>query len=149
MTAENASPAGGAGGKKSIGRYVTATVRILLGLMFLFFGLNGFFNFMPPPKDMPEHIGAVLGSLTNAGYMKVVCGTMVLSGALLLSNLFVPLALALLAPIIVGILTFHIFLQPATIAPGIVVTVMELYLALAYRHAFYPMLRPRVTPGAK
>ncbi len=142
MTTENTS-----GGKKSIGRYVTATVRILLGLMFLVFGLNGFFNFMPPPKDMPEHIGAVLGTLTTAGYMKVVCGTMVLVGALLLLNLFVPLALALLAPIIVGIITFHVFVAPSTIAPAIVVTVMELYLALAYRHAFYPMLRVKTTPG--
>jgi uncharacterized membrane protein YphA (DoxX/SURF4 family) len=149
MTTESVSQTGGGGGKKSVGRYVTATVRILLGLMFLVFGLNGFLNFMPAPKDMPEHIGAVVGTLTNAGYLKVACGTMVLSGVLLLVNLFVPLALAFLAPIIVGILTFHIFVAPSTIGPAFVVTAMELYLALAYRHAFYPMLRARVKPGAK
>ena len=61
---------------------------------------------------------------------------------------FVPLALALLAPIVVGILTFHVAMAPATIGPGIVVLVMELYLAWAYRGAFRPMLRARTSPGA-
>jgi len=66
---------------------------------------------------------------------------------MLLTNRFVPLALALLAPIIVGIITFHIAMQPATIGPGIVVLAMELYLAWAYRGAFQSMLRARTTPG--
>ncbi len=125
-----------------------AIVRVLLGLMFLVFGLNGFLNFMPAPKDMPQDILTVMGALMSAGYMKVVSGTEVLVALMLLSNRFVPLALALLAPILVGILTFHIALQPATIAPGIVVTVMELYLAWAYRGAFRPMLAARCKPGA-
>jgi len=134
--------------KKSAGRIVTAIVRILLGLMFLVFGLNGFLNFMPAPKDMPPEIMNVMGALMNAGYMTVVSGAEVIIAVMLLTNRFVPLALALLAPIIVGILTFHIAMQPATIGPGIVVTVMELYLAWAYRGAFRPMLRTKVSPGA-
>ena len=132
--------------KKSAGRIVTAIVRILLGLMFLVFGLNGFLNFMPQPKDMPQEIITVMGALMKAGYMTVVSGAEVLIAALLLTNRFVPLALTLLAPIIVGILTFHIFMAPATIVPGIVVTVMELYLAWAYRGAFRPMLQAKTTP---
>src|SRR5678809_162352 len=90
---------------KSFGRIATAIVRVLLGLMFLVFGLNGFLNFMPPPKDMPQEIMTVTGSLMKAGYMTVVSGAEVLIGVLLLSSRFVPLALAMLAPIIVGILT--------------------------------------------
>jgi uncharacterized membrane protein YphA (DoxX/SURF4 family) len=126
---------------------VPAIVRILLGLMFLVFGLNGFLNFMPAPKDLPQDIVTVSGALMKAGYMTVVSGVEVLVALLLLTNRFVPLALALLAPIIVGILTFHIFLAPATIGPAIVVLVMELYLAWAYRGAFRPMLRAKTTPG--
>jgi hypothetical protein len=68
---------------------------------------------------------------------------------MLLTNRFVPLALALLAPIIVGILTFHISMAPTTIGPGIVVLVMELYLAWAYRGAFRPMLAAKAAPGAR
>ena len=68
---------------------------------------------------------------------------------LLLLNRFVPLALALIAPIIVGIVTFHIFLAPSGLAIAVVVLVLELYLAWAYRGAFRSMLALRTTPGAK
>lgn len=122
--------------------------RILLGLMFTVFGLNGFLHFIPEPKTpMPEGAMAFAGALMNTGYMMpLVMGTQLLTGILLLFNRFVPLALALLAPILVGIITFHIFLAPATIAPAIVVVVLELYLAWTYRDAFRPMLAMRVTP---
>jgi uncharacterized membrane protein YphA (DoxX/SURF4 family) len=134
--------------KKSAGRIVTAIVRILLGLMFLVFGLNGFLNFMPAPKEMPPEIMNVMGSLMKAGYMTVVSGAEVLIAVMLLTNRFVPLAITLLAPIVVGILTFHVAMALATIGPGIVVLLMELYLIWAYRGAFRPMLAARVAPGA-
>jgi uncharacterized membrane protein YphA (DoxX/SURF4 family) len=132
---------------KSKGRIVTAIVRMLLGLMFLFFGVVGLFNLMKPPAETPQEILAVLNALTHAGYLKVVAGAEVIIGVLLLINRFVPLALALLAPIVVGIITFHIAMQPEGIVPGLVVLVLQLYLAWAYRGAFRPMLRPRVVPG--
>jgi hypothetical protein len=68
-------------------------------------------------------------------------------GVLLLLNIVVLLALALIAPILVGIITFHIFLAPATLAPGLVILLLELYLAWSYREAFAPMLSIRVRPG--
>lgn len=130
-------------------KIATIIVRTLLGLMFIVFGLNGFLNFMPAPKDLPAVQLEVFGALMKAGYLTVVAGAQLLAGVLLLINCFVPLALAFLAPIIVGILTYHIYLAPSSIAPGIVVLVMELFLAWAYRDAFRPMLAMRVTPHAK
>jgi len=137
------------GKKESFARHIPTIVRILMGLMFFVFGLNGFLNFIPQPKDpMPEGAMAFATALMNTGYMmKIVMGTQLLVGVLLLINRMVPLALALLAPILVGIVTFHIFLAPAGTAPGMVALVMELYLAWAYRSAFRPMLKIRVTPG--
>lgn len=135
------------GKKPSAGRIVTAIVRVLLGLMFLVFGLNGFLNFIPAPKDLPPDLVTVSTGLMKGGYMTVVSATEILVALLFLINLFVPLALALLAPIVVGIITFHIAIAPATIVPGIVVLVMELYLAWAYRGAFRPMLQAKVSPG--
>lgn len=132
---------------KSFTRHIPTIVRLLLGLMFLVFGLNGFLNFMPAPKDMPQDIMTVMGAMVNAGYMNVVSATEVIVAVMLLTNRFVPLALALLAPIVVGIITFHVAMAPQTIGPGIVVLVMELYLAWAYRSAFRPMLQARVVPG--
>ena len=135
------------GTKTSVGRIVTAIIRVLLGLMFLVFGLNGFLNFMPAPKDLPPDVITVSTGLMKGGYMAVVSATEIIVALLLLTNRFVPLALALLAPIVVGIITFHITIAPATIVPGILVLAMELYLAWAYRAAFRPLLRAKVSPG--
>jgi uncharacterized membrane protein YphA (DoxX/SURF4 family) len=140
----NAAPA-----LKSFARFLPHIARVLMGLMFLVFGLNGFLNFIPPPKTpMPEAAVAFAGALVKTGYMmRLLMGTQLLVGALLLLNRFVPLALALIAPIIVGIITFHVFLAPASIGPGIAVLVLELYLAWAYRNAFRPMLAAKPRPG--
>ncbi len=120
-----------------------------MGLMFLVFGLNGFVHFIPQPKTpMPEAAAAFAGALMQTGYMfPLVMGTQLLVGVLLVLNRFVPLALALIAPIIVGIIAFHVFLAPATIGPGLLVLVLELYLAWAYRNAYRPMVTARVGPG--
>jgi uncharacterized membrane protein YphA (DoxX/SURF4 family) len=143
---------GGAGAGtagKSFARYLPTAARILMGLMFFVFGLNGVHNFLPQPKTpMPEGAVAFATALMKTGYMmRLVTGTQLLVGVLLLLNRFVPLALALIAPIIVGIISFHIFLAPATIGPGAVVCILEIYLAWAYRKAFRPMLASRVAPA--
>jgi len=95
---------------KSILRHWPTVLRILMGLGFFIFGLNGFLNFIPQPKDpMPEGAMAFAGALMKTGYMMpLVMGTQLLVGVLLLLNRFVPLALALIAPILVGIVTFHV-----------------------------------------
>ncbi len=121
--------------------------RLLLGLVFFVFGLNGFLHFIPQPKEMPENIASMMGAYMKSGYMfPLIFGTQLLVGILLLINRFVPLALALLAPLLVHILAFHIFMQPSGLVPGLVATVLELYLAWAYRDAFRPMLAARVVP---
>jgi uncharacterized membrane protein YphA (DoxX/SURF4 family) len=127
---------------------LTLVARILLGLVFFVFGLNGFFNFIPPPKTpMAPGALAFIGALMNAGYMlPLLAGTQTLVGALLLLNRFVPLALALIAPVIVNIVAFHAFLEPSGIVVALVVLILEIYLAWAYRGAFRSMLASRVTP---
>ena len=119
-----------------------------MGLMFFVFGLNGFLHFMPPPKTPPSEVaGTFFGALMKTGYMMpLIFGTQLIVGALLLSNRFVPLALALIAPVIVNIVAFHAFLAPSRAVLALVVLVLELYLAWAYRKAFQPMLAMRVKP---
>jgi uncharacterized membrane protein YphA (DoxX/SURF4 family) len=136
------------GQSKGRTRYLPTIARILLGLMFFVFGLNGFLHFIPEPKTpMPEGAAAFAGALMKTGYMfPMIMGTQLLVGVLLLLNLFVPLALALIAPVIVNIISFHIFLSPSGIAPGLVILVLELYLAWAYRNSFCPMLAMRAKP---
>ena len=104
--------------------------RILLGLIFFVFGLNGFFNFIPMPEAMPE-------ALTNftKGLMASVCffpflkSTEIVCGLLLLIGAFVPLALVVLAPIIINIFLTHAFLAPDGLPLAIVIGLLEIYLA--------------------
>jgi uncharacterized membrane protein YphA (DoxX/SURF4 family) len=133
--------------KQSFTRFFPHIARFILGLGFLMFGLNGFLNFMPVPKDLPQDVVTVSMGLMKGGYMVVVSAAEILIALMLLTNRFVPLALAFLAPIIVGIITFHVATSPQMIGPGIVVLLLELYLAWSYRKAFCPMLAAKVTPG--
>src|SRR6266404_1834661 len=135
---------------KPFTRYAAMVARILLGLGFTVFGLNGFLHFIPEPKTpMPEGAMAFAGALMKTGYLfPLIAGTQLLAGVLLLLNLFVPLALVLLMPVLVNIIAFHLFLQPAGMAPGAVFMALELYLAWVYRKAYLPMLVARAQPGA-
>ncbi len=133
---------------KSFTRFVTPVARILMGLMFFVFGLNGFIHFMPTPPNLPEPVASFLGAMMKTGYMMpLISGTQVIVGALLLINRFVPLALALIAPEVVNIILFHIYLSPQGLGMAIFVVILELYLAWAYRKAFAPMLAAKVRPG--
>ncbi len=131
--------------------YIPVIARILMGLVFAITGLNGFFNFLPQPKaPMPEKAAAFIAALLQSGYMfRLIMGTQVIVGILLLANRFVPLALALIAPVIIGIITFHVFLLPSGLPLALAVLVLEIYLARAYRSAFRPMLAMRTKPGAR
>jgi len=121
----------------------TATVaRLLLGTIFVVFGLNGFLGFIPQPPP-PEAAGAFLGGLASAGYFfPLLKGTEVLVGVALLANRFVPLALTVLAPISINILLFHLVLAPAPALP-LAIIAAQLYLAWTHRAAFAEIVRAR------
>ncbi|HEX4448775.1 MAG TPA: DoxX family membrane protein [Polyangiaceae bacterium] len=121
--------------------------RILLGLVFFVFGLNFFLHFIPQ-QPMPAAAGAFAGAMFATGYLFVLVKVVeVASGLLLLAGRFVPLALTLLAPIVVNIVFFHAFLAPAGIAVPLVVLALELFLAWSYRDVFRPMLAANVGPS--
>jgi uncharacterized membrane protein YphA (DoxX/SURF4 family) len=126
-------------------RSVTAA-RVALGLIFFVLGLNGFLHFLPqPPLSGPP--AAFLGALVGTGYMiPLLKGTEVAAGVLLLLGRYVPLALTLLAPVIVNIVAFHAFLAPSGIALPLVVLALEVTLAWAYRASYRTVLEARVEP---
>jgi hypothetical protein len=129
-----------------ITRHLSTAARLVLGAGFFVFGLNGFLHFLPQPP-MPEKAAAFAGALFATGYMfPLIKGTEVIAGLLLLTNRFPTLALALLAPGLVNIVAFHLFLAPAGLALPVVLLAAELYLAWSYRSAYAPMLRARVAP---
>ncbi len=124
--------------------------RILLGLIFTVFGLNGFFHFLPV-QPMPGAAGAFIGALLATKYMfPLIKSVEVAAGVALLANRFVPLALVLLAPVVVNIALFHAVLAPSGIGMALVIVALGLYLAWSHRHAYRPLLqsRPERAPAA-
>ncbi|MBY0472605.1 DoxX family membrane protein [bacterium] len=103
--------------------------RILFGLIFFVFGLNGFLQFMPTPPP-PEAAASFFGAMMQTGYFfPLLKATEIICGILLLSGSFVPLALVVLAPIILQIFFFHLFLAPSGLAMAVILGAIEIYLA--------------------
>lgn len=130
-----------------VAKWGPRVARVVLGLPFFVIGLSHFIPFLPPqPPPPPEALPFITG-LMAAGYMMpLIKAIEVLAGLALLTNRFVPLALTLLAPIIVNIAGFHFVLAPSYAMPTVFI-VLGLYLAWSYRAAFAPMLRARVEPA--
>jgi uncharacterized membrane protein YphA (DoxX/SURF4 family) len=131
----------------SLARQLPHAARIVLGLVFFVFGLNGFLNFLPQPP-LPEAAVPFISGLAQSGYLFPVLKSFeVAAGVMLLSSFMVPLALALLAPIVVNIALFHLVLAPNLPMVALLLS-LELFLAWSYREAFAPMLRRHVAPAA-
>ncbi|SDG07653.1 hypothetical protein SAMN05216553_105221 [Lentzea fradiae] len=132
--------------RPAFARHATLVTRVLTGLLFTVTGLNGFLNFMPAPDPAtmaPDGV-AFTAALYATGYMlQLASGVQVVAGVLLLAGRFVPLALAILAPMVVNIFLIHVFLEPSGLGIAILVVLAEIGLAWAYRDKFRPMLQPR------
>ena len=124
-------------------KITTVIARFLLGLIFLVFGLNGFFHFipMPPPTGTAAQF---FGALYVSNYLAVIFLLQIIPAILLLLNRYVPLALTLLAPIIVNILLVHLLMVPSGLPLAIVVTVLWGIVFLSARSAFAGLFQQRV-----
>lgn len=120
---------------------VTAIARILLGLIFVVFGLNGFFHFLhlPPPTN-PTAV-QFYTAMAISGYLSVVFALQILGGLLLFVGL-VPLGLTILCPILVNITLFHSLMDPTQILHAIVPDLLALFLLWRYWANFADLLRP-------
>ncbi len=110
-------------------------VRVLLGLLFFVFGMNGLLHFLKMPP-MEGDAGALAGIMTAHGWMRFVSVLQVIAGLLLLVGRYVPLALVILGPIIVNILLFHFMLAQSGAALGVLAAFLEVFLIWAYWRSF-------------
>ena len=123
-------------------KILTLVARILLGLVFVVFGLNGFLHFLPAPPP-PGVAGQFVGALAATHYIHFIFAIQLITGILFLINRYVPLALTLIAPVIVNILLFHGFMAPAGIGPGAFVTICWIILFVRHRGAFKGIFQAR------
>jgi len=125
--------------------------RFILGPGFVVFGLNILHPFLPQPPmpdgSLPARFMGVMGP---ARWMALVGLFQVFGGVFVLLGRTAPIGLTLLGPVLVNILAFHIFLMSgAGIAPGLVFSVLELFLIYSYRSYFAPIFTIHAVPTIK
>jgi hypothetical protein len=130
----------------SVRTRIPAVARVLLGLPFVVFGLNYFLHFLPQPPPSAD-VMAFAGALVAGKIFAIIKPIEIAAGLALVRNRFVPLALALLAPIEIGILAFHVAFEPSGLPVIAILISLTIYLARSYRAAFAPMLRAQVEPA--
>ena len=120
----------------------STVARYLAGVIFLVFGLNGFLHFipLPPPSGVA---GQFMGALFVSHYLTLIFALQVIGGVLLLANRYVPLALAILAPVIVNILSFHALMAPSGLPLALFVTVLWALVFVHVRTAFAALFQAR------
>jgi hypothetical protein len=126
---------------------ITSTIsRILLGLLFLVFGLNGFLQFlkMPPPTGAA---GQFFGALFVSHELAVIMALQVIGGVILLANRFIPLGLLILGPIIVNIVLFHAFMAPSGIPQAALATILWVLTALGVPGFFTFIFQAKPNPA--
>ncbi len=134
---------GGKGGKDSAAEARAITVaRLVLGTLFASTGLGGLLGLLPlaPPHAFQQ-------ILLDSGWMVFVKLVELAAGLLLLSNRFVPLALALLAPVVGSIALYHLLLDAAFLWLVPFVVGLEGFLLWAYRGSFRGVLARDARPG--
>ena len=117
-------------------------VSLLFGLLFINSGLNKFFNYMPMPKDMPEHMMKLMGAIKDIGWLfPLVAVAEIVGGALFITNKFRALGAIIIFPVLAGILLTHIFVAPSGLPLALVLWGIELWVIIENREKYLPMIR--------
>ena len=122
--------------------------RYLAAVIFLVMGLNGFLNFIhfPPPAGLAAQF---MGALYASHYLWVIFAFQLVAGVLLLVNRYVPLAVAVLAPVIVNILVFHALMAPSGLPLALFVAVLWALIFVDVRQAFAGLFHSRLDRSSK
>ena len=126
-------------------KIASVIARYLAGVIFFVMGLNGFLHFIPfpPPAGTAAQF---MGALYVSHYLWVIFAFQVIAGVLLLVNRYVPLAVALLAPVIVNILTFHASMAPSGLPMALFVALLWTVIFIDVRPAFSGLFQSRLQP---
>src|ERR1700743_2720215 len=108
--------------------------RLLLGFLYLVFGLDYFLHFIPYQPLHTGKPGALVAGLKGTGYiypmMKII---QILGGISLLIDRYAPFSAIVLFPISLNVLLFHTILVPSGWLMGVTLIVPNIFLGYGYR----------------
>ena len=124
-------------------KIIAITSRYLLGLLFTVFGLNGFLHFIPqPPPPNPVAL-QFMTAVSVSHFIGVAFLVQLIGGVLPLAGRFVPLATAMLAPVLLNILNYQLTMDPGSIGAALVATILWAILFLRHRSSFAGIFQAR------
>ena len=113
---------------------ILITIRVVLGIGLIIFGLDKFFTFVPHNHVMDKDlIAAFHGLMANKFILPTVGVVELLSGLLLLTKKFNIIGLLMMIPVTYGIIAFHIAVDIQGIIPGLIVAILHLVLLIDKR----------------
>ncbi|MBZ5859396.1 hypothetical protein [Flavihumibacter profundi] len=118
----------------------TTIFRVLLGFIYLVFGLDYFLHFIPYQPMHTGNAAALKAGLIGTGYIYPMMKTIqVVGGLSLLVNRFAPFFAVVLFPISLNVFLFHTILVPSGWLMGVFLIVPNLFLGYAYRRYYKGM----------
>lgn len=120
----------------------TATIisRILLGFIYLVFGLDYFFRFIPYEPHHTGRVAAFKAGLIGIGYFyPMLKSIQVVAGLSLLINRYAPFSAVVVFPISLNVFLYHTILVPSGWYMGVMLIVPNLFLGYAYRKYYQGM----------
>lgn len=121
--------------------YAFHAARLLLGVVYLVFGANGFVTFIPVPEQPPA-AAQFIADLIATGYMLYFWKSIeVISALLLLINRYTLFAALIALPVSANILAFHLFLDPDSLLIGLTVFALNAIILAGHRDALRVLIR--------
>jgi hypothetical protein len=125
-------------------RRLTLGLRILVGTIML---VTGALKFIKPDFKTVEDVA--LQAFIDTGWLWQLIGAAeVVGGALLLWRRTAPLGLAVLAPVVAGILAFAIKVGGEETSVGLLLAAFHIYLAWQMRNSFRSLVAASAEPTA-
>jgi putative oxidoreductase len=117
-------------------------VSLLFGLMFINSGLNKFFNYMPMPADLPEHMKQLMAAFMQIGWlMPLVAVAEIVGGVLFITNKYRALGAIIIFPVMIGVLLTHIVDAPSGLPIALVLLAINLWVIFENREKYMPMIK--------
>jgi len=114
--------------------------RIILGFIYLVFGLDYFFHFIPYEPNHTGKVAAFKAALMSVGYFyPMIKSIQIVGGLSLLINRYTPFFAVVLFPISVNVFLYHTILVPSGWLMGVLLIVPNLFLGYAYRNYYRGM----------